>query len=133
MVTRGCVQGDRAGVIAQNLAAQIVAVDLVERCSPCRDAERRIELGDLLADEADAFKVYSPPDFEDHAIGPAIYLLELALNVLDGIAVRIALSLKITLVFFHRHQARSSFFPDQPISRSPLARNGPPPSRRRAN
>ena len=49
-----------------------------------------------------------------------------------GIAVLTELSLKTTLVFFHRHQARSPSSPDQPISRSPRARNGPPPSSRKS-
>ena len=123
----------RAGVVAEHLAAQIVATDAVERCSPFVDMERRLELSDLLAHETDAFQLQDPLNLEGHAVGPAAHVLELALDVLDRDRRPDRVVDEETLVFFHRHQARSRLSPDQPISRSPRARNGPPPSSRRAN
>ena len=133
VVTRCGVEADRAGVVAEYFAAEIVATDAVEPCLPFVDMERRLELSDLLAHETHAFQLQSPSTSRAMPLDQPLTFSSCPWMCSIGIAVLIELSMKKALVFFHRHHARSRLSPDQPISRSPRARNGPPPSSRRAN
>ena len=51
---------------------------------PLLDMERRLELSDLLAHEADAVELHDSLDKDGEPIGPARDVIELTLDVLDG-------------------------------------------------
>src|ERR1017187_1608598 len=81
VVTWRGVQADPAGLLAEELPAQKVALDAVERCLTLFDMEWRLELGNLLAQKVNTLELQKPFNLERYAVGPTAHAIEFPLNV----------------------------------------------------